>query len=65
MARLNVELKDPMYEEFQRRSTAEGLCMSEVIRSLILSWLIRRRREDAQTARAAATDGEVKDGIGS
>lgn len=61
MARLNVELKDPMYEEFQRRTAAEGLCMSEVVRALILSWLIRRRRDEVQAASAVATDGEVQD----
>lgn len=59
MARLNVELKDPMYAEFQRRCEAEGLSLSEVIRSLIHGWITRKRREEVQAASVAATDGEV------
>jgi len=60
MSRLNVELKDTMYEEFQKRSSIEGRSMSDVVRSLIVDWITKKRREDFQSASMAVTDEEVE-----
>jgi len=64
MARLNVELKDQVYDEFQRRCSDEGRSLSEVVRSLVVGWLTRKRREEFQAAPVVVKDEEVKEDVG-
>lgn len=44
--RLNVEIKGVVYEEFSQYCTAEGRSLSDVVRSLVISWNAGKRSEE-------------------
>ena len=46
MARLNLELRGDIHDEFRRHCDEEGRTQSDVVRTLILDWN-RGKREEA------------------
>lgn len=46
--RLNVECPDDLLEEFRTRAESLGRSVSDVIRELVVDWLRRERRAEAE-----------------
>lgn len=61
MPRLNVEVKDPLYSNAQEEASALGLSLSEVVRSLMVKWVAKARRERLELRQLGDDDDEVKD----
>lgn len=45
MARLNLEFKDEVYQEFRSHCDRDGRSISDVTRQLILDFNLRKRQE--------------------
>lgn len=46
--RLNVDIKKNVYNEFAEHCDREGRSLSEVVRSLMITWNVKKRREELQ-----------------
>jgi hypothetical protein len=55
--RLNFDIVKDIYEEFAKNCKKQGRTMSDVMRTLIIDWNAKMRREDLQILRSK----EVKD----
>lgn len=46
--RLNVDIKNAVYDELSRHCGREGKSLSEVVRGLVTSWNAKKRKEELQ-----------------
>ena len=58
--RLNVDIKQEIYDEFVEITKSEGRSLSDVVRMLVLDWMVEKRREKLQLIQLS--DGVNKDG---
>ena len=64
MARLNLDVKDSIYFEFQVHCSDDGRSVSDVVRQLVLDFNSAKRREKYDAKMMEAQDiltGEPKD----
>lgn len=47
--RLNVDIKDEIYNEFVEFTKDDGRSISDVVRDVMLAWIKKRRRERFQS----------------
>jgi Arc/MetJ-type ribon-helix-helix transcriptional regulator len=50
MSRLNVEIRNSIYQDFVRQVALDGRSSSDVVRELILAWLEKRILEKERIA---------------
>jgi predicted CopG family antitoxin len=46
VARLNIDLKDSIYEDLRNKAKEEGRSVSDVVRVLVNNWLLAKSEEE-------------------
>jgi len=56
--RLNVDIKNEIYDEMVKYCENEGRSLSDVIRGLVVNWNVKKRREELLVFKALVMKGE-------